>query len=276
MSATTDRRRDLAYQKDDERRFGEFDDSEIGRWVRDQQGAQPDEPFPADQAASWQHQEEISPRPGPIAESGAGSWRSPEKDAEQPGRGAEDPLPTSPHQGDRGRDVGPVVQRETARGQRFRLVIICLVVTLLGVGSALAWRGSSAISSWAKTSVAFLHPTPTKPQPTIADLAQRIDTLTGEIGSLKQQINQLNAAQAQLNAAQAQSAKSAAEQQLKIAALQQFVDQRIQVSASKPPKLGAAPRRKPVVAVSRPRPSPKPPSRAAMPLTIVPSSTAQR
>ena len=117
------------------------------------------------------------------------------------------------------------------------------------------------------TAAAVTAPAPAKPQPSTADLAQQIGVLSSQIEALKQQINQLNAAQAQ-------SAKSAAEQQLKVLALQQVLEQKTEAPAAKPPQVAAVAR---AAALPKPRPRAKPSqSRDGKPLRLGPSWTAQR
>jgi hypothetical protein len=274
MSATTDRRRDLAYEKNDHGRYEVFDDSEIARWVRDQERAQSDDSFPDNKTASQTH-ESRSVHSGPVAEVETAAGQSLEKGTQRSAQMAGDRSLSSQHDRQRIRDRRLVSGRDPVHQRWLRLAIICFVVMMLVVGVALAWRGSSTISIWAKSAVSLLRPKATKPQPTTADLGQRIDALTSQIEALKQQINQLNAAQAQLNSAQAQSARSAAEQQLKIAALQQLLEQKTEALTPKPPHPDVATKKKPPAAVPQPHPRLKPKSQAAMPLTIIPPPAAQ-
>lgn len=275
MSTTTDWRRHLASERNNQGRHDEFDDSEIARWVRDQQPAQSEDSFPDNETASQTH-ESSSVDSVPVVEVETAARQSPEKGTQQSAQSADDKRLSSQHDGQRLRDRRLLTRPGSGHQGWFRLAIICFVVLMIVVGGTLAWRGSSTNGTWAKFVLSVLRPTATKPQPTTTDLAQRIDVLTNQIGALKQQINQLNIAQAQLNAAQAQSARSAAEQQLKIAALQQRLDQMAQASTPKPPHPNVAAKKKPLAAAPQPQPRLKQKSNAAMPLAIVPPPTARR
>lgn len=275
MSNTTDWRRHLAPEKNNQGRYDEFDDSEIARWVQDQQPAQNEDSLPDNETVSQTH-ESSSVNSVPIAEVETAAWKSPEKGTQRSAQTADDKRLSSQHNGQNIRDRRPLSRHDSGHQGWFRLAIICFVVLMIVVGSTLAWRGSPTNDTWAKFALSLLRPTATKSQPTTTDLAQRIDVLTNEIGALKQQINQLNTAQAQLSAAQAQSARSAAEQQLKIAALQQRLDQMTQASTPKPPHPNVAAKKKPLTAAPHPHPPLKQKSNAAMPLAIVPPPTARR
>jgi hypothetical protein len=138
-------------------------------------------------------------------------------------------------------------EHERPSGSLVRGLMFYGLMILLGVGSAFAWHNSwvqSTISTGARAALGWrplqtkltgIVSSPAKPQLTMADLAQKIESLTREVGALKQQINQLNAAQAQ-------SEKSATEQQLKLSALQQLLqnDERIRSANPKPSVLNTA------------------------------------
>ena len=187
-----------------------------------------------------------------------------------------------------------VDQDEFQQGRPLRLAILYPLMVALGVGGAFASQVlpvQSTIRSWSKVAMAgfFVQPTAAAvsapavavPPPVIADLTKRIEGLTNEITALKQQVGQLDAAQAQ-------SAKAAAEQQVRMSALQQRLDQEAQEAQQalarpaqpRPAQPEAAAREKRQASViTKPKPHPvlKPRTQAeATPLRIGPSSTTQQ
>jgi hypothetical protein len=192
--------------------------------------------------------------------------------------------------GGTGYNDGLVAQHESHDGQPLLIAALYFIMMMLGIGCAFAWHAppiQSTIRTWPDAAIGafFVRPTgaavstpaATVSQPTTADIARRMDDLSNQIGALKEQINHLNAEQTQ-------SAKSAAEQQAKVLALQQMLDQKTQEAFSKPPQPDTASKEPPpldtaakqkreVSAHPKPRPRPplKPKSEEEKPLSLGPS-----